>query len=47
MSPWTRFKILLTSENICKEKLFHENETVQYLQSYKYLYVNKATFEWP
>ena len=33
ISTWTLFKILLTSAVICKQRLLHENEIVQYLQN--------------
>ena len=32
MPAWTLFEILLTSAVICKQKLLHEKEIVQYLQ---------------
>ena len=33
ISTWTLFEILLTSAVICKQRLLHENEIVQYLQN--------------
>ena len=36
MLPWIVFEILLASVFICKQRFSHENEIVQYLQSYKY-----------
>ena len=33
MSSWTLFELLLTSVIICKGRLLHENDIVQYLQN--------------
>ena len=33
MSPWPLFQLLLTSAVICKHRLLHESEIVQYLQN--------------
>ena len=37
--------ILLRSAVICKQRLFHKNEIVQYLQNYKYQDVNGDNFK--
>ena len=47
MLPWIIFEILLTSAVICKQRVLHENETVQYLQNYKYQDVNQSPFTKP
>ena len=47
MSPWALSEILLTSAVICKQRLQHENESVQYLQNYKYQDGNQGHFRNP
>ena len=44
MLPRILFEILITSVVICKERLLHENEIVQYLQNYKYQDINQGHF---
>ena len=44
MLPRILFEILITSAVICKERLLHENEIVQYLQNYKYQDINQGHF---
>ena len=46
-SACTLFEILRTSADISNQRLFHENEIVQYLQNYKYQYVNQGHFKKP
>ena len=47
MSPWTLFEVLVTSVVICKQRLLHENEIVQYLENFKYQDVNQGHFRKP
>ena len=47
MSPSVLFEILLTSAVICKERILHKNEIVQYLQNYKHQDVNQDDFRKP
>ena len=48
-APESKFKIktLLTSAVICKQRLLHENEIVQYLLNYKYQDVKQSHFGKP
>ena len=47
ISPRKLFEILLTYTVICKQKLLHGNNIVQYLQNYKYQEVNQSHFRNP
>ena len=47
MLPWILFEILLTSAVICKQRFLHENEIVQYLQSYKHQNIRQSHFRKP
>ena len=44
MSRWTLFKVLLTSAVIYKQKIWLENEIVQYLQNYRCKDVHQGNF---
>ena len=47
MLPWTLFEVLLTPVAICRQRLWLEDEIVQYFQNYKYQDVNQDNFKKP
>ena len=47
MPLWTHFELLLMSAVICKQRLLHEKEIVQYLQNHKYQNINQDHFKKP
>ena len=44
MSTLIVFEVLVTSTVVCKLRLLHKNEVVQYLQNYKYQAINRNYF---
>ena len=45
MPLWTHFELLLMSAVICKQRLLHKSQIVQYLQNYKYQDINSRPFQ--